>query len=112
MQVALISYTPDAELTIAATARASSSTTSVKEFLAQLTPKQVSNLLKQLISFERIKEEVQRLAPLIGAELNPKCYRLGYCDEVESCGLFPLKIKEVSGEVKSSKPVVQTKSAN
>ena len=219
MQVALISYTPDSELTIAAAARASSSTTSVKEFLAQLTPKQISDLLKQLISaghlspfehasftfaisdisrvtshqlvrhrlasytqqsqryvslkklgyvtpstisvhhqmkakyeeavqsahqlyiemlkagipaedaryvlpqaietqlvmtmnarelmhacslrlclraqweivqlFEKIKEEVQRVAPYIGAELNPKCYRLGYCDEVESCGLFP-----------------------
>ena len=39
--------------------------------------------------FERIKEEVGKVAPLIGAELKPKCYDLGYCNEQESCGLFP-----------------------
>ena len=39
--------------------------------------------------FERIKEEVRKVAPLIGAELKPKCYDLGYCNERESCGLFP-----------------------
>ena len=41
--------------------------------------------------FQIIKEEVQKVTPNIGAELKPKCYRLGYCDERESCGLFPLK---------------------
>jgi thymidylate synthase (FAD) len=41
--------------------------------------------------FEKTKAEVERVAPRIGAELNPKCYRLGYCDERESCGLFPLR---------------------
>jgi len=39
--------------------------------------------------FERIKAEVERVAPRLGAELKPKCYRLGYCDEAESCGIFP-----------------------
>lgn len=39
--------------------------------------------------FEEVKKEVQKVAPHIGAELKPKCYRLGYCDEVASCGLFP-----------------------
>lgn len=39
--------------------------------------------------FEVIKEEVEKVAPLIAAELNAKCYRLGYCDEVDGCGRFP-----------------------
>jgi len=39
--------------------------------------------------FERIKIEVQKVSPRLGAELKPKCYRLGYCDEGESCGLLP-----------------------
>lgn len=47
--------------------------------------------------FEKVKAEVERVAPRIGAELKPKCYRLGYCDEAESCGLFPTA-KEVIAE--------------
>lgn len=47
--------------------------------------------------FELIKAEVERVAPRLGAELKPKCYRLGYCDEAESCGIFPTA-KEVLGE--------------
>lgn len=39
--------------------------------------------------FTRIKAAVEKVAPFLGAELKPKCYRLGYCDERESCGLFP-----------------------
>lgn len=39
--------------------------------------------------FERIKAEVKRVAPTIGEELRPKCYKLTYCDEPKSCGLFP-----------------------
>ena len=227
VQVALISYSPDAELIIAAAARISSSAISTRELLTKMTPKQVSNLLKQLISaghlspfehvsftfaiggvsrvtthqlvrhrlasytqqsqryvslkkldyvtpftisthqqirakydeavqvahklysemldagipaedaryvlpqaietqlvmtmnarelihacslrlceraqweirelFERIKTEVEKVAPFIGAELKPKCYDLGYCNERESCGLFPtLKGAEVT----------------
>ena len=46
--------------------------------------------------FEKIKVEVEKVAPRIGAELRPKCYRLGYCDERESCGLFPTR-EEVTG---------------
>ncbi len=38
--------------------------------------------------FERIKAEVKRVAPTIGEELRPKCYKLTYCDEPKSCGLF------------------------
>ena len=41
--------------------------------------------------FESIKAEVEKVAPRLGAELKPKCYRLGYCDERESCGIFPTK---------------------
>jgi len=39
--------------------------------------------------FEAIKAEVRKVAPRIGEELRPKCYKLGYCDEPKSCGLFP-----------------------
>jgi len=39
--------------------------------------------------FEKVKAEVEKVAPHLGAELKPKCYRLGYCDEAESCGIFP-----------------------
>ena len=39
--------------------------------------------------FEGIKAEVTRVAPTIGKHLRPKCYKLGYCDEFKSCGLFP-----------------------
>lgn len=41
--------------------------------------------------FERIKSAVEKVAAFIGAELKPKCYHLGYCDERESCGIFPTK---------------------
>jgi len=39
--------------------------------------------------FERIKTEVKQVAPTLGEELRPKCYKLTYCDEPKSCGLFP-----------------------
>jgi thymidylate synthase (FAD) len=39
--------------------------------------------------FDNIRVEVEKVAPRLGAELKPKCYRLGYCDEAESCGIFP-----------------------
>jgi len=39
--------------------------------------------------FEKVRAEVEKVAPRLGAELKPKCYRLGYCDEAESCGIFP-----------------------
>ena len=41
--------------------------------------------------FQQVRDEVQKVAPLIGEELNPKCYSLGYCDESETCGLFPTR---------------------
>jgi len=45
--------------------------------------------------FEKIKAEVNRVAPTIGEELRPKCYKLTYCDETKSCGLFPT-LKEMA----------------
>ena len=39
--------------------------------------------------FEKVRAEVEKVAPRLGVELKPKCYRLGYCDEAESCGIFP-----------------------
>ncbi|MBI4318292.1 MAG: FAD-dependent thymidylate synthase [Chloroflexi bacterium] len=41
--------------------------------------------------FQRIKEEVNAVAPRIGAALQIKCIKLGYCDEKETCGIRPLK---------------------
>lgn len=41
--------------------------------------------------FRQIKAEVKKVAPFIGESLKPKCYHLGYCDEQESCGLFPTR---------------------
>ncbi len=41
--------------------------------------------------FAKVKEEVAKVAPRIAAEFKPKCYRMGYCDERESCGLFPVR---------------------
>jgi thymidylate synthase (FAD) len=46
--------------------------------------------------FQEIKQEVERVAPRLGAELKPKCYNLGYCNERQSCGLFPT-LKEMKG---------------
>ena len=52
--------------------------------------------------FERIKEEVEKVAPRLGAELKPKCYRLGYCDEKESCGIFPTAAEVLGNSAKKS----------
>lgn len=49
--------------------------------------------------FEKIKVEVEKVAPYLGSELKPKCYRLGYCDEKESCGIFP-NVKPVEVKTK------------
>lgn len=48
--------------------------------------------------FARIKAEVVKVAPLIGAELNPKCYQRGYCDERDGCGLFPTQVDRLKTE--------------
>jgi len=39
--------------------------------------------------FEKAKSEVKKVAPRLGMELRPKCFKLSYCDETTSCGLFP-----------------------
>jgi len=49
--------------------------------------------------FGKIKDEVEKVAPRIAAELKPKCYQLGYCDEAKSCGLFP-----TAAEIQAEKP--------
>lgn len=41
--------------------------------------------------FEKIKEEIKRVSPFLGSQLKPKCYDMGYCNERESCGLFPVR---------------------
>lgn len=41
--------------------------------------------------FSHVKEEVETVAPRIASELMIKCDRLGYCDEKESCGLYPTR---------------------
>ncbi len=51
--------------------------------------------------FQRIKQEVEKVAPRLGAELKPKCFALGYCDERQSCGLFPT-LKEIKGGAATS----------
>ncbi|MBI4297183.1 MAG: FAD-dependent thymidylate synthase [Chloroflexi bacterium] len=39
--------------------------------------------------FENLKIEVSLVAPFIAAQLKPKCFHMGYCDERECCGLMP-----------------------
>lgn len=51
--------------------------------------------------FTHVKSEVETVAPRIGAELMIKCDRLGYCDEKESCGLYPTR---ESGDRQRQKP--------
>ncbi len=46
--------------------------------------------------FTKVKAEVAAVAPGIAKHLEPKCIRLGYCDEHETCGLKPLR-SEVEG---------------
>jgi thymidylate synthase (FAD) len=43
--------------------------------------------------FKNIKSKVEEVAPTIGQMLKPKCYRLGFCNEKESCGIFPTRNK-------------------
>ena len=41
--------------------------------------------------FEQIREEVRKVAPVIGDALQIKCITSGFCDERESCGIRPLR---------------------
>jgi thymidylate synthase (FAD) len=43
--------------------------------------------------FENLRSEVKKVAPAIEQMLKPKCYRLGFCPERKSCGLFPTRNK-------------------
>ncbi|MDP2659254.1 MAG: FAD-dependent thymidylate synthase, partial [Dehalococcoidia bacterium] len=52
--------------------------------------------------FTHVKSEVETVAPRIGAELMIKCDRLGYCDERESCGLYPTR--DAAGRGKRPSP--------
>jgi len=48
--------------------------------------------------FKKVKEEVSKVAPFLGSHLLPKCHFLGYCNELESCGLFPKRSEKEEGE--------------
>ncbi|MDO8671082.1 MAG: FAD-dependent thymidylate synthase [Dehalococcoidia bacterium] len=41
--------------------------------------------------FSAVRKEVEKVAPRIAAQLQPKCIKLGYCDERESCGIMPTR---------------------
>ncbi len=41
--------------------------------------------------FTRIAEAIQDVDPFLGGFLLTKCDRLGYCDERETCGRYPLR---------------------
>jgi thymidylate synthase (FAD) len=41
--------------------------------------------------FERARDEVRKVAPILGAAMEIKCIIQDYCDERESCGIRPLK---------------------
>ncbi len=41
--------------------------------------------------FERVAEAVRAVEPFLGSFLVTKCERLGYCDEQETCGRYPLR---------------------
>lgn len=49
--------------------------------------------------FERIKDEVVKVAPVIGNALQIKCIIHDYCDEKESCGIRPLKENQQEGGI-------------
>jgi thymidylate synthase (FAD) len=41
--------------------------------------------------FVHVREAVHQVAPFLASFLVTKCERLGYCDERESCGRFPVR---------------------
>ncbi len=41
--------------------------------------------------FEAVRRAVIEVEPFLGAFLQVKCERLGYCDERESCGRYPVR---------------------
>lgn len=43
---------------------------------------------------EEGEAEVEVLVPRLGAGLGAKCYRLGYCDETKSCGIFAHRCRD------------------
>ena len=47
--------------------------------------------------FERMREEVRKVAPIIGGALQIKCIIHDYCDEKESCGIRPLRAEYQEG---------------
>jgi thymidylate synthase (FAD) len=44
--------------------------------------------------FSNLRLEIEKVAPTISEMLKPKCYRLSFCPEGESCGLFPTRNEE------------------
>lgn len=45
--------------------------------------------------FERVRQAVGTVDPFLGSFLLTRCERLGYCDERESCGLYPTRSEVV-----------------
>jgi len=53
--------------------------------------------------FENVKIEVDGVAPFIAAQLKPKCFHSGYCDERVSCGLMPTLNIAAKSDAKETK---------
>ena len=77
LQATLVYYIPYRGPIITAAARSSASQTDIEELWRKLRPQQTYSLLKQLLD------------PRGSTDLKSKCYRLGYCREWESRGIFP-----------------------
>ncbi len=54
--------------------------------------------------FLKVAAEVLKVAPFLASHLVPKCLRLGYCDEPESCGIMP-HWRELGAEGKLPNPI-------
>ncbi len=106
--VSLIGHTPDPERTIAAAARISTSAIGAPDLLHKLTSTDIDRLLARVIqsghlstlewaSFTSAIESISRVTSHRIASYTQQ--RQGYCDEAESCGIFPTA-KELAGAKK------------
>jgi len=50
--------------------------------------------------FGQVAQAVEEIDPFLGAFLVTKCERLGYCDERETCGRYPLRADVIEQEEK------------
>ncbi len=65
MQATLVTYTPNAELTIVAAARSSASQSTIEELWNKLSSHQVDNLLKQLLDSGHLSSSEHVVTPQI-----------------------------------------------